>query len=397
MNLIFLGMMYGDGFLEQAREKKFARLQMAPHTFGKNLIDGFSELDGISASVINIPPIGSFPRSCKKLFIKTEYWGGGKNVQLGYINLPIIKQCSFRKQIKKHIAKKVKNDGENTAILLYSLFDPFLDASIWAKKKYPLLRVYLIQTDCVPGREDMDCYMTAEAKIRGDRLVKKAKCVDGFVVLTKYLPLPLEVGKRPFCIVECVCNFSQDADARIENEKNICLYTGSLAKEFGMYELAEAFKKLENAELWVCGSGELADYFKETEKNYKNIKFFGFVPQDQLAEIRQKANFLINPRRPSGTYTKHSFPSKTAEYMASGKPVIMYKLEGIPDEYDQYLNYMKSETPEEIAEELSGIFALDYDQLCEKSDAGRAFIRENASPLHQAKKIYELMTRGEKQ
>ncbi|MBR3966523.1 MAG: glycosyltransferase [Clostridia bacterium] len=397
MHLIFLGLLYSDSFLEQVVKGKLARLQMAPHTFQTNLLNGFSEFEDISASVINIPPMGSFPKNSKKLFLRTENWNDGKNVQVGYLNLPFIKQCIMRDQIKKQLKKQIKNCGENTSIIMYSLFEPFLDVISWTKKKYPFISAYLIQTDPVPGREDMDCYMTSYARIKGNRLVKKAKCIDGFITLTKYLTKPLEVGERPFCIVECVCNFSQDADARIENEKNICLYTGSLAKEFGMYELAEAFKKLENAELWVCGSGELADYFKETEKNYKNIKFFGFVPQEQLAEIRQKANFLINPRRPSGTYTKHSFPSKTAEYMASGKPVIMYKLEGIPDEYDQYLNYMKSETPEEIAEELSRIFALDYDQLCEKSDAGRAFIRENASPLHQAKKIYELMTRGEKQ
>lgn len=394
MNLIFLSMMYGDNFLEEAKKNNCVRLQMAPHTFGKNLVDGLSSFRDDVVSVINFPPMGSFPRSSKKLFLRTEYWSNGENVQPGYVNLPVVKYLILKAQIKKQIAKKINNQGENTVILMYSLFDTFLDVAIWAKKKFPLIKIYLIQTDCVPGREDMDLYMTTKAKNKGNRLVKKAKCVDGFVVLTKYLPEQLEVDNRPFCIVECICNFSQEADPRIKNEKNICLYTGSLSKEFGLYELSEAFKTMNNAELWVCGGGDLDEYFKETQKKYENIKFFGFVPQDEIANIRKKANFLINPRRPSGTYTKHSFPSKTAEYMASGKPVIMYKLEGIPDEYDRYLNYLKSISPKKIAEELSKIFALDYDQLCERSEAGRAFIRENASPAYQAKKILDLMKRG---
>lgn len=390
MRLVFLGLMYSDSLLEQIRRKKLCRLQMAPHTFGTNLMRGFLSEDEVSMFLINVPPMGSYPFASKKLLLKCEKWGEGKNYQPGYINLPLLKIPVIRKQIKERLTKIIHTTGEDTALILYSLYEPFLDAAIWAKKKYPKLGIYLLQTDCVPGREDMEKYMTPRAVKRGNRLVEKAKCVDGFVVLTKYLPKQLEVGDRPFCVVECVCDSSQEPDPYIENKK-ICLYTGSLSKEFGLFELTEAFKTIDDAELWVCGGGELQNYLVEASNKHKNIKFFGFVTQQQIAKIRKNANFLINPRRPSGTYTKHSFPSKTAEYMASGKPVIMYKLEGIPDEYDAYLNYLTESSPEKIATELKSILDFDYEVLCEKAREGSVYIRKNASPQSQARKIINLI------
>ena len=38
----------------------------------------------------------------------------------------------------------------------------------------------------------------------------------------------------------------------------------------------------------------------------------------------------VNPRQNNEEFTKYSFPSKTMEYLASGVPVVAYKLDGIP-------------------------------------------------------------------
>lgn len=391
MELIFLGLMYSDTLLAEATKASFTALQMAPHTFQKNLLSGLTETEELSVSTFYVPPMGSFPLHSKKLLVKTEKSAGGKNVGIGYWNLPVMKQAMMRTAIKKLLKSRLRGTGEGTALLIYSLFEPFLDAAVWAKKRYPDLHICVLHTDAVPGRNDMERYMTAEAKRRGDRLVGKAKCADSFAVLTKYLPEVLEAEGRPFAIVECICNFSQNAAPRAKNEKPICLYTGSLAKEFGLFELVEAFKTIENAELWICGNGELGEYLRKTEQTHTGIRFFGFLPQEKLGELRDQASFLINPRRPNGTYTKYSFPSKTAEYMASGKPVVMYKLEGIPDSYDPYLSYLSADTPDGIAAELRALFATDYEALCDKAEQGRSFIRETASPQHRAEQILGLI------
>ena len=62
------------------------------------------------------------------------------------------------------------------------------------------------------------------------------------------------------------------------------------------------------------------------------IEFLGMLPRTDVLELQSKATILVNPRQPVGDFTKYSFPSKTIEYMASGTPLLMYKLPGIPEE-----------------------------------------------------------------
>ena len=75
----------------------------------------------------------------------------------------------------------------------------------------------------------------------------------------------------------------------------------------------------------------------------------------------------------------------------TGKPVIMYKLEGIPDEYDEFLNYLSSYKPCEIVEELKVIFAKDYCELIKKGLLGREFLQNNKSGLKQARLLCDLL------
>ena len=78
-------------------------------------------------------------------------------------------------------------------------------------------------------------------------------------------------------------------------------------------------------------------------KSHANIRYFGFVSHERALELQAKAALLINPRSPKGVFTRYSFPSKTLEYMRSGKPVVCHRLEGIPEEYDPYLQYIEGE------------------------------------------------------
>lgn len=391
MRIILCGLMFSNSGLQVAKKNSKTSLQMASHTFLTNLANGLTSVsDDVDLSIINIPPVGSFPMNYKRLLIEREPWGKD-NVGIGYLNLPVMKHSIQKHSLIREIEKRLDlKHPEDNFLLVYHTYLPFLEAVKHIKKKYPGVHTALIATDCVPGRGDMEKYMTPAAVRRGDKAVELAKWCDGFVLLTKYLAEALETGERPYVITECIANEKQIHCQSSEVSKNRCLYTGSINREFGICELAEAFAKLDNAELWICGSGSGKDYIEGVAKTHKNIKYFGFVDQERLQELRDQSDFLINPRRPTGTYTKYSFPSKTAEYMMSGKPVIMYKLEGLPDSYDEYLNYLTADTPERIKDELVKIFEINYSSLLEKADLGRSFMLENASSVAQAKKIVGL-------
>lgn len=388
MKIILCGLMFSERGIQAAKKWSKTSLQMAPHLFLTNLSRGLIQASNdVELSIINVPPMGSFPTNNKRLLIPREEWGTD-NVGIGYLNIPFVKQHLQKSSLIREIEKKLDIEHpENNFLIVYHTYLPFLEAVKCVKKKYPAVRTALIATDCVPGRGDMEKYMTPAAVRRGNKAVELAKSCDGFILLTKYLAQALEIGDRPYVITECIANENQQTCNKNEQSKNRCLYTGSIGVEFGVCDLAKSFAMLNNAELWICGSGSGKDCIESLAAEHPNIKYFGFVDQERLQELRNQCDFLINPRRPTGTYTKYSFPSKTAEYMMSGKPVIMYKLEGVPDSYDEYLNYLTADTPERIKDELVKIFEINYSSLLEKADSGRAYMLENASSLAQAKKI----------
>ncbi len=391
MRVIFLGILFCEASLQEAYNDVKRGISIAPHVFQKNLLDGFDQMDDVDVDILHIPPVGSFPINNKRLFAKKYRWGKN-NTQIGYLNLPFIKHGIQKRKLLKEISKRIKaeRDPAQVRILVYSVYEPFLDVIKKVKKKYPAVEVCLIQTDPVMGRGERDRYMTPAAVAEGNRIVEKSKRVDKFVLLTKYLAEPMEVEERPFTVIECVCDATQEP-AKQGRGNNTCLYTGSLNEEFGIKRLAEAFSQIPNAELWICGDGDTKNFLKEYTQTHTNIKYFGFLPREEIAKMRDDCDFLINPRTPTGTYTKYSFPSKTVEYILSAKPVIMYKLEGIPDEFDAYLNYIYGQDMQTIADELKAIFAQDYVELAEKAKQARCFVLENKNGKKQAEKIVDLM------
>ena len=389
MKVIFLGLMFSHKSLEEAYAASKCGMQMAPHLFQKKLTDGLSSLENVQTHIVNIPPVGSFPMNYKKLYVKGMQWDG--NTQIGYWNIPGLKWGGQKRKMVKTVRQilSVQPENEECCLIAYHLHEPFLDVIGSLKKEFPNLHTTLIQTDAVPGRGGM--IKGRKMEILGNRLVKKAKVVDSFALLTRPMRGPLEVGERPFVIIECICDPDQPQSARKETSDNIFLYSGTTEAIYGIRDVVDAIKQIPNAQLWICGAGNSDDYIKETAKTHKNIRHFGYVDQKRLSELRDQCDFLINPRRPTGTYTKYSFPSKTAEYMMSGKPVVMYKLEGIPDEYNQYLNYLTAETPQEIKQQIQTLIQSDYAGLVAKAVEARAFIQENKNAQKQARKIMEMI------
>ena len=203
---------------------------------------------------------------------------------------------------------------------------------------------------------------------------------------------PLRVGNRPYTVVEGIANSTPKIPAKAE--KKSILYTGTLHRQFGILTLLEAFSLIEDpeAELWICGGGDAKEEVEKAAQTDSRIKFFGYVTKDTVTELQQKAFMLINPRQNEGEYTKYSFPSKTMEYMLSGKPVLMYRLDGIPAEYDPYLNYVDGNSAEDMKNAILKVLSSET-KIQERAQAAARFVFENKNSAVQAKKIIELMER----
>jgi glycosyltransferase involved in cell wall biosynthesis len=114
-----------------------------------------------------------------------------------------------------------------------------------------------------------------------------------------------------------------------QNPKIAVLYLGWVIRDKGVFELVEAFLKLSDLdiELWVAGDGDdlLALKQQADSFNLKNIRFFGWVFNDQKMELLKKADIFVLPSYFEG------LPNALLEAMASGIPVIASNVGGIPD------------------------------------------------------------------
>lgn len=385
--VFFLGLMYSDETLDEARSCSKAGVQMAPHIFQQNLLRGFSDRGDVSLKVIHVPPLGSFPIHYKKAVMPTLNWKSGYQ-QVGYLNVPEVKHMIQEHRIKTIIKKELDNSRDQY-IFIYTMYPPFVRAAYTLKKKNPHLHVCLLQTDPILGKDGIYTKNTARNIRKGRKLINKMKTFDSFVVLTKYLAEAMETGSKPYTIVDCIINDSGNAFTTCERPagRNRFLYTGSTRSTNGIITLVDAFEYLPEAELWICGGGDSDEYIREKEKTLRNIRFFGSVDHSKIADIQSQCDYMINPRKPTGEVTKYSFPSKTAEYMMTGKPTVMYKLEGLSEDYDDLLNYVFSEDPKGLADELKEIINADQGQLISKAERARAYVLRKKSPQAQADRI----------
>lgn len=399
--MLFLGCLFKEEDEKKILELSNSGVSNAVNTFQWNLLKGLNNTTSID--IINILPVGTYPKHYKRLFLKTNKWmwkENKDNLEIGAINIPGLKQYLRYKKIKKEIKTRLSNSKRVSNIIIYSTYLPFLKAVYKLDRR---VKITLIVTD-LPEFYDLSkvgILRKILRKIYNYFIYKYLSRIDSFVLLTEQMKKPLKVGERQYIVVEGIAdteNIDESNDNLLykKNDTKIILYTGTLHYQYGIKSLLEAFMLIKNNdyELWICGSGEAEDEIKNLLFEDKRIKFFGFLAKDEVKKLQQKATVLVNPRPNEGEYTKYSFPSKTMEYMTSGKPVIMYKLDGIPDEYDEYLYYFNGTSPENIATKILEVCEQSEQELILFGQKAKHFVADNKNEIIQAKRILNMILKG---
>lgn len=388
--MIFLGCLYDRTKESEYLLRSRVGLCNAANAFQWHLIEGFKD-NGETVTIVNALPFGVFPRQYKQLRLKDRVWehNGEKNYEIGCVNVPFIKQYNRYRRLKEYLRTTT-----DTEIVFYSTYTPFLRALYRLDKRYTVTAV-VADLPAFSDLSNSGCIKRWLRKVNNKKISKYMHRVDKFVLLTEQMKEPLEVGDRPYVIVEGVCDGKLPATTNEQMEKTV-LYTGALHRKFGIPTLLEAFSLIKDDayRLWICGGG---DYQKEIEaaaKKDPRITFFGYVTKTQVGELQQKAMMLINPRPDVEEFTKYSFPSKTMEYMLSGKPVIMHKLAGVPDEYDPYLFYIKENTPESVRKAIEAIGDMTAEERNACGAQAAQFVVNNKNAVNQTRKILELLRRS---
>ena len=405
MNVLFLSLLYPKDIMTEVEKNVKDKIQNQINTVEHALCSGLSGCLNFNEElrIVNALPVGVFPKSYRKMVIPSGWHDEQSVYELGCINLPYLKQKMRQKRAEKAIMEWAAESKENRTVLLYTVYFPYLEAVLEAKKHFPDLQACVLVTD-LPNQYGLPSGRTGILKKIEYGLGKKTLCaasrMDAYILMTKHMAEPLKLTGQPIMILEGIIQpdilESEAMDIvkeKPDSDKPVVLYTGTLEHELGIGDLLLAFKRYEKAELWICGTGNMQDEVADVAKHSQNIRYFGRVSHAKAIAMQQQADLLINPRKPDHAYTKYSFPSKTLEYMLSGTPILCYRLEGIPSEYDEYLHYM--EAAEGIQGMINGIDSMLFVKTKEERETlgrkQREFVVTNKNAQVQCKRISDFL------
>lgn len=370
-------------------------IQIAADVLQKNIIKG---LDSLVASIklVNAPYIGVFPRGSKIFRFKRSTFShcrGADDINIPFFNIPILRHFSIIHNSKLEIKRWV-NAHPGGTVMAYALTLRNISRLIYAKKIDYSVRTCII----VP---DLPLYMRMSAgwvyrrakKIENLIINRNLPKIDSFVLLTEYMNDIIRSNN--YCVVEGISTNCEIFHTQSMQTK-IVLYSGTLDKKYGVSNLLQAFHRIkgDNIRLYICGIGDSKKEVEDMAKQDNRICYMGQMSREDIVKLQQSATVLVNPRQNTDEYTKYSFPSKNLEYMSTGVPLIAYKLDGIPDEYDQYIHYVKDNTIEALQFSIEQILNSSIAELHAFGEKARNFVTENKNEYVQARKIFELIMRS---
>ena len=397
LNVVFLGGLFPKESRCEIESKSIGVIQYAADALQWAIVKGLDNYYIKNFRLVNLPYIGSFPKRYSDLKIKTfnfSHKKGANDINVGFVNFPIYKLYSRFCNAKNALENIL--DKDNMTIVIYAIHTPFVKAAVDIKKKYPDVKICLIVPDLPEFMgDDKNIFLRSLKNIEKVLLNKYIKEVDCFVVLSDFMHQHLQINKRPWVRVEGIFDQSENYTTVEKESFKTILYTGTLARRYGILNLLEAFSLIKNQDyrLWICGDGDAKVELDAMAKKDLRIQNFGQISREKVIELQRKATVLVNPRTSEGEFTKYSFPSKTMEYLASGTPCVLYRLDGIPEEYFDYCYVSNEETSYGLYETILSVCEKDQEELNDFGERARKFIIENKTPLKQCGKIYEMLNK----
>lgn len=114
------------------------------------------------------------------------------------------------------------------------------------------------------------------------------------------------------------------SQTEFKNDDFVCLYLGNHAPLYGLGNVLKAAKILEKQtkiKFLLVGEGEEKESLMAQAKNATNVIFWDEVAYDQVPKVVNLADLALMPINQIHI-SQNTVPSKTSEYLASGKPII---------------------------------------------------------------------------
>lgn len=397
MNLIYVGYLYPETLLRELIDLK-SYIDFPAHSFQTALLKGLYKAFS-QTKVISAAPVSAFPKIKKWYFRKQAFSHRGdniaKDVYVGLLNFPIIALLSRFLRVRSEIKSSIKK-GEKNIILSYGLHTPFLLAVLSMRKH--------VEKTCIIV-PDLPQFMTGKSNplYRFAKAIDRCvinyciKRMDSFVLLSPHMAELLPIDGKQTVVVDGIYGGTPDEIfSTSKDEHKTILYIGKAEERTGIYDLIEAFKQIDDPDyrLWIRMYGDKKEYLDNAHERIKDDTRISLLPpmsRTELLQIERKATVLVNPIRPTQTFTRYYFPSKTMEYLASGTPTIMYRLDCLSKEYDKYIHYIPELTIQSLRDTIVDVCSQSSEERNDFGKAAEKFITEHRNSDVQAAKIADLI------
>lgn len=397
MNLIYIGYLYPDTLLQELVDLK-SYIDFPAHNFQTALLKGLDKRFS-QTKVISGAPVSAFPKIKKWHFRKQTFSHRGdgttEDVYVGLLNFPLIALLSRFLRVRSEIRKSIRRDEDNI-ILSYGLHTPFLLAVLSMRKHVGKTCIIVPDLPQFMTGKSNPLYRFAKAVDR--RVINYClKRMDSLVLLSPHMAEMLPIAGKPTVVVDGIYGGTPDNILTTPKEKHkTILYIGKAEERTGIYDLIEAFKQIEDPDyrLWIRMYGDKKEYLdnaRERKKGDSRISLLPPMPRTELLQIERKATVLVNPIRPTQEFTRYFFPSKTMEYLASGTPTIMYRLDCLSEEYDKYIHFIPELTVQSLRDTIVNVCSQSCEERSDFGKAAEKFITEHRNPDVQAAKIADLI------
>ena len=396
MNFIYLGSSRPAN-VTQALVEKGSYVNFAALTLQQALLEGFSkQLPGIN--IITSWRVDTFPKF-KRLFFKRETYNefdAKKYVYVGGINLPFLNLITrffrCRKELKRMLSKTDKN-----VLVIYEVHTPYLLTALILRKH--LQHVNLIVPDMPQFMSGNQGKLHNFLKSIDAILIRKCLAkIDSYSLLSEGMREMLPMEGKSWTLMEGIFQ-NAFSDEKVEKEPyKTIMYTGGIHRRRGTDLLVQSFLKINNPDyrLWIRGDGDddMKREILELSKKDPRIVYFEPMERGELLKMEQRATVMVNPTQPSLAFTKYFFPSKTMEYLASGTATVMFHLDCMPKEYDEYLFYVEEESAESLKNKLVEVCEMPLEERILFGQKASHFVLTQKTPEKQCWKIMMMINKS---
>lgn len=394
MRLIYIGFIVPEKIAQKSKAVSIAGNNMEIGVLNHLCKKYENQID-----IISITPIASYPRENRVFHRKQTYQVNNyiKTNAIGFINIPIIKQLSIMFSLIIELIKLLKvnkKTNDKIVIMTYNSMS-FLSIPVFVINVFfNIVKVCLVVDIPVTFQKKRHKYLEIARYIDNFIALKAFKNYDAMVTLVEKTVNDYAPGV-PYKVIDyCVCNtakikYKEDNRIFVEKSQITVTFTGAIEKYYGVNEMIQSVLHLPaHFILQLYGKGSLVQEVNNIQSDNQRIRYMGLVSNKDAVKAQQFADILLLIRT-DPELNKYGLPSKIIEYLASGTPVISNRIASIPNDLDQFINYIDDTNPISIANKISSITNPEnYNKVLDRANKAREHIKENYVWEKQADKIW---------